>query len=467
MTTTRDQLRDLLAATGLDPRDAGAVSTTGPTVALPSVFDVTEAATTAVAASTLAASLWRVRARGGTGSGGAAAPVVVDRRHAALSFRAERHLEVDGGGPADLWDPLAGYYPTRDDGWVQLHTNFPHHRDAVLRVLGVEGERAAVAAALAGWDAGELEAAVAAAGGCSARLRSRPVWAADPAAVAVAAQPLVALERIGEAPAEAVPPPGPAYGARNLRVLDLTRVVAGPVAGMVLADHGADVLHVLGPTLPTFDALHVGTGFAKREAHLDLQDPGDRDRFLTLVEGADVVLDAFRPGALAGLGLGADELVARRPGLVVVQLSAYGQEGPRARWRGFDSLVQTTSGICDEGRRAAGRDEPTPLPAQVLDYATGHLAAFAALAGVLRRHEEGGSWRARLSLARTAHWLQGLPRVDQGEPVTDVDPADLLEQVVSPFGTLTSIRPPGVVDGEAVAHRGPPNPRGTDPAAWR
>ena len=468
VTTTHEQLRGLLGGTGLDPDAAETVTLTGPAVALPSVFDVTEAATTAVAASTLAASLWRRCARsGGAGSPAAVEPVTVDRRHAALSFRAERHLTVDSGGPADLWDPLAGYYPTLDGGWVQLHTNFPHHRAAVLRVLGVDGDRAAVAGALAGWDAGELESAVAAAGGCAARLRTTEEWASEPAAMAVAAQPLVALEQIGAAPAEAAPAPGPVDGARNLRVLDLTRVVAGPVAGMTLADHGADVLHVLGPAMPTFDALHVGTGFAKREAHLDLRDPGDRARFLELVEGADVVLDAFRPGALADLGLGADDLVARRPGLVVVQLSAYGQTGPRARWRGFDSLAQTTSGICDEGRRAAGRDEPTPLPAQVLDYATGHLAAFAALAGVVRRHDEGGSWRARLSLARTAHWLLGLPRVPADAAVAEVDPSDLLEQTDSPFGALTSIRPPGAVGGEPVAHRGPPRPRGSDAPVWR
>ena len=444
----------------------------GPAVALPFSFDVTEAATTSVAASALAAAVWRARAGvGASGTGGSSAaapePVAVDRRHAALSFRAERHLEVDGGGPADLWDDLAGYYPTLGGGWVQLHTTFPHHRAAVLAVLGVDGGRDEVAAALAGWDAEALEAAVAEAGGCAARLRRPEEWAADPAAVAVAGQPLVALERIGEAPPEPAPLPGPAPGARNLRVLDLTRVVAGPVAGMTLADHGADVLHVLGPAMPTFDALHVGTGFAKHEAHLDLHDPTDRATFLELVAEADVVLDAFRPGALAALGLGLDELIACRPGLVVVQLSAYGQEGPRARWRGFDSLVQTTSGICDVGRRAAGRDEPTPLPAQVLDYATGHLAAFAALAGVVRRHGEGGSWLARISLARTAHWLLGLPRVPADAPVADVDPADLLEVTESPFGSLTSIRPPGSIGGAAVAHRGPPHRRGSDPAAWR
>lgn len=462
MTAVALTLPDLLSATGLDPGVADAVSVTGPDVALPSVFDVTGAATTAVAASAVGASLWHSRA-GGTDP----EAVAVDRRHAALSFRAERHLEVDGGGPGDLWDALAGYYPTADGGWGQLHTNFPHHRAAVLAVLGVAGERDAVAEALAGWDAGDLEAAVAAAGGCAARLRSPAEWAAEPAAVAVAGLPLVALDRVGDAPPEPAPAPGPVDGARNLRVLDLTRVVAGPVSGMTLADHGADVLHVLGPDMATFDALHVGTGFAKREAHLDLRAAADRERFLALVEEADVVLDAFRPGALAGLGLGVDDLVARRPGLVVVQLSAYGQAGPRARWRGFDSLVQTTSGICDEGRRAAGVDEPTPLPAQVLDYATGHLAAFAALAGVVRRHDEGGSWRARLSLARTAQWLQSLPRVAPGSPVADTDPTDLLERIESPFGTLTAIRPPGALRGVPVAHRGPPHRRGSDAPTWR
>ena len=456
MTGTAAALRALLDTVGLDPDAAGLLTETGPSVALPSVFDVTTAATTAVAASTLAASL---RASQVTGS--PPAPVTVDRRHAALSFRAERFLRVGDGDPPALWDPLAGYYQDQGGAWIQLHTNFEHHRDAVLRVLEVEPTRAAVAAAIAARRADDLETAIAAAGGCAARLRTGDEWAADPAAAAVAATPLVDLRPVG--PAGTPPLSAP---LERLRVLDLTRVVAGPVAGMVLADHGADVLHVLGPAMPTIDALHVGTGFDKREAHLDLHDGADRERFGELVAGADVLLDAFRPGALASLGFDLDTLCRRRPGLVLVQLSAYGQTGPRATWRGFDSLVQTTSGICDEGRRAAGRDEPTPLPAQVLDYATGHLAAFAALAGVLRRQREGGSWCARLALARTARWLMGLPRVAGDAPVGDEDPADLLERTESPFGQLTSIRPPGTIGGRAVRHQGPPHPRGTDEPVW-
>ncbi len=456
MTSTAAELRSLFLTVGLDPASTSLLTETGPTAALPSVFDVTTAAATAVAASTLTASL-----RASQTGDSPPEPVAVDRRHAALSFRAERFLRVGDEDPPSLWDPLAGYYQDQDGSWIQLHTNFEHHRDAVLRVLDVEATHAAVAAAIAERRADDLEQAIAAAGGCAARLRTGAEWAADPAAEAVAAAPLVDLRPLG---AVGTPPPPSDVG--RLRVLDLTRVVAGPVAGMVLADHGADVLHVLGPEMPTIDALHVGTGFAKREAHVDLHDSADRARFGDLVAGADILLDAFRPGALAALGFDLDTLRARRPGLVVVQLSAYGQTGPRATWRGFDSLVQTTSGICDEGRRSAGREEPTPLPAQVLDYATGHLAAFAALAGVLRRKEEGGSWCARLALARTARWLRGLPRVPDGEPVSDEDATDLLEQTESPFGPLTSIRPPGTIGGRAVSHRGPPQPRGTHEAGW-
>jgi len=450
------ELRSLLTEVGLDPGPADLVEEAGPSVALPSVLDVTTVATTAVAASTLSAGLWAAR-RAATQP----EPVTVDRRHAALSFRAERSLRVGDADPPALWDPLAGYYRDREGGWLQLHTNFEHHRAAVLEVLGVEASRDAVAAAIVERRADDLEVAIARAGGCAARMRTRAEWEVDPAARAVADTPLVDLRPVG--PPGSTPPPAT---PGRLRVLDLTRVVAGPVAGMVLADHGADVLHVLGPHLPTIDALHVGTGFAKREAHLDLHAAADHERFAALVAGADVLLDAFRPGALAALGFDLGTLCALRPGLVVVQLSAYGQAGPRARWRGFDSLVQTTSGICDEGRRAAGREEPTPLPAQVLDYATGHLAAFAALAGVLRRQEEGGSWCARLALARTALWLQGLPRVPAHAPAGDEDPSDLLEQTESPFGTLTAIRPVGGIGGRPVTHRGPPHRRGADEAVW-
>ena len=332
-------------------------------------------------------------------------------------------MRVDGEAPGERWDRIAGAYPCGDGRWVRLHTNFPHHRDGVLALLGCAYDRDAVAAALRGWRAFDFEQAAAEAGLVVAAMRTFAEWDAHPQSAAIAARPAVSITRIGDAPPAPLPP-NPDRPLSGLRVLELTRVIAGPVGGRTLAVHGADVLLLTSPSLPSIPTLVIDTGRGKHSAHLDLRDPDGPATMRELLSGADVFLQGYRPGGLAGLGFAPADAARLRPGIVCVSLSAYGATGPWGGRRGFDSLVQTATGFNAAEAEAAGLDTPKPLPAQALDHASGYLLAFGALAALHRRATEGGSWHVEVSLARTGHWLRGLGRVPDGLACPEPTPAD-------------------------------------------
>ncbi|WP_034272698.1 CoA transferase [Haloechinothrix halophila] len=427
------------------------VAVTGPEDALPGPFRVTDAATATVAAATSAAAeLLRAR---GIDPG----PISVDTRHAATAFRSEQHVAVDGRQDWELWAPLSGLYRAAD-GWVRLHGNYPHHASAACRALGVTEDRSAVEAEVARWAAWDVQEAVIAEGGAAAAVRTAEQWATHPQGHAVRDAPLIGIDRLGDAPAAPLPP-----GDRPLagvRVVELTHVIAGPVAGRVLAAHGADVLHIGAAHLPDLPPVVADTGFGKRSAHLDLRAEQDRDRLRGLISQADVVLHSYRPGALDAKGFDAATLAALRPGIVSVALSAYGWRGPWATRRGFDSLVQCATGIAAECGTVT---RPAALPAQALDHATGWLAAAAAMTLLHRRTREGGSWRARLALAHTAAWLDSLGRT-AGADVAPHD--DLLTETPSAIGTVTHVRMPGTVPAAPPRWTHGPHAAGADPAAW-
>ena len=455
-----DALRALWSAAGLPESALGQVLLTGSDPVLPSGFAVGMAARSSIAASALsAAHLHALR-------GGAAQRVSVDMRHAAVEFRSERHLRVDGAQPPELWDPLAGLYPCAD-GFVRLHTNFPHHRAGVLRILGCEATRPAVACALLDWTAEGFETAAAEAGIVGAAARRFEDWDRHPHARALASQPPFTLECIGDAP----PTPLPPLAARplaGLRVLDLTRVIAGPVAARTLAAHGAEVLHISAPHLPSMAPLVIDTGRGKRSAFLDLRDADARARLDGLVRGADIFLQGYRPGGIAGLGFAPERLASLRPGIIALSLSAWGHLGPWSGRRGFDSLTQTATGINWSEAETFGETTPRALPCQVLDHASGYLLAFGAMAALARRAEEGGSWLVRVSLAGTGQWLRSLGQVP-GAAAPDIrqdEITDLLDGSASGFGQLTTIRHAGILDATPARWALPSMPLGSHPAAW-
>ena len=348
-----------------------------------------------------------------------------------------------------------------------MHTNFPHHRDGVLCLLGCAHDRSAVARALLAWDAEKFDRAASEAGLAVARLRPFDAWDASPEGTALREQPVVSVTRSGTAPAD--PLPATVRPLAGVRILDLTRVIAGPVAGRTLAAHGADVLSVSAPHLPQMAPLVIDTGRGKLTSSLDLREGEARTRLTRLVREADVFLQSYRPGALDRFGFGPEEVEKLRPGIVHATLSAYGFHGPWAGRRGFDSLVQAASGFNHAEAEAGGAGVPKPLPAQALDHASGHLLAFGIIAALLRRCEEGGSYRVRVSLARTGLWLRSLGRVKDGFACSDpsaAEVADRLLNIKSGFGRLTVVRPAADIAASPLRHDRLAMPLGVHPARW-
>ena len=406
MQSPHEILRDIWTSAGGENSALDALTLTGDEPQLPSSFRVAAAAQVSVAATGLAAAeIWKMRS-------GQAQDVTVDMRHAMVECRSERYLRVDGKPPPPAWDAIAGIYKTRDARFVRLHTNFPHHRDAVCKVLNCKPEREHVQAALLQWD-GEAFETAAYAGGCVvALMRSHDEWSATPHAKALAELPLISITKIGDA----APKPWPA-GDRPLagiRVLDLSRVIAGPVAGRTLAAHGADVLLISGPDLPAIPWLTIDTGRGKLTSFVELKPEQGRAVLRDLLAGADIFSQGYRPRAIAGLGFSPDDAARINPGIIYVTLSAYGHAGPWAERRGFDLLVQTATGFNHAEGQAAGVDGPKELPAQMLDHATGYFMAFGAMMAKARQAREGGSWHVQVSLAQTGRWLWNLGRVADG-----------------------------------------------------
>src|SRR5271170_1326334 len=419
---TKAVVADLLPTAGLDNAALNDVSLTGSEPVLPSSFATGTAAQATIAASALAAGeVWRLRT-------GRRQRVSVDMRSAAIEFRSERYLRVDGKTPDEYHDPIFGLYRCGDGRWVRLHTNLPHHCSGLLALLGCEHDRKAVQRTLEGWKAERLEDAAAEAGLVVTACRSFAEWDAHPQGQAIAKLPLFTIEQIGDAPAK--PLATAEQPLSGIKVLDLTRIIAGPVCGRTLSAHGADVLLITAAHLPSMLPLVIDTGRGKLSASLDLREPGAREALTALVHDADVLVQGYRPGAVAALGFGPEEVAKLRPGIVYVSLCAYGHEGPWAKRRGFDSLVQTASGLNDAEAKAFGSSEPKALPAQELDHATGYLLAFTAMSALARRARLGGSWHLRCSLAQTGYWLRQLGPIDGmkcRDPQT-ADVRDLLEE---------------------------------------
>ena len=431
--SARTALERLWSLADCDAQALDRIELTGEEPMLPTVFPVGTAASACIGAAGLAASeLWRVRT-------GAAQPVRVAMRHAAIAYRSERYLRIDGA-PVEGPHRAQSYFRDASRRWMQLHMAYAHHREGILRELGCPDDDDAIASTFARADAFELEDTLAARGLPGYALRTPDEWAAHPQAATLATVPVLEIERLGDAAPRPLP-----TGERPLagvRVADLTRVIAGPICGRTLAAHGADVLRIHPPHLPEMPVLAMDGGRGKRCAHVDLRNAGDRRVFDALVEGADVFVQGFRPGGLASLGYAPEAVAERRPGIVYVTLSAWGETGLWAERHGFDSLVQTATGIVAEGSAATGVEDPAPLPCQALDHSTGYLAAFGAMVGLARRATEGGSWLVRVSLAATGGWFTGLGRVD-GQCVPDPDlaaVADRLERRRTEFGEMTSVR---------------------------
>jgi crotonobetainyl-CoA:carnitine CoA-transferase CaiB-like acyl-CoA transferase len=408
----------------------------------------------------------------GTARGAPPSSVRVDVQHAAatlLGFALQRAPGVD---LTRVRNATIRQYRTRDDRWIHLHGGFPRLAAGLLGLLGLpddaEDDARAIGAAVAAYDGQELEDSIAAAGLCGVLARSPQEWDRHPHGSHLGTQPVVTVERIGDAPVEPFLPLGSdrPRSLDGLRVLDQTRVLAGPTCGRTLASLGAPVLRISSPTVPSIEPFDVETGHGKRNAYVDLTTDDGQATFVELVRGADVVTQSYRPGALGRLGAGAADLAACRPGIVVVEVSCYGSTGPWSERPGWEQLAQTASGIAwIEGDVDHG-GEPCLLPAAATDYTTGYLAAAGALVALRRRATEGGSWLVRASLAQTAGWLRGGGLVEPSEACGLGDVADRQRTVASAWGSLTHLPPALELDATPCRWDRAPEPLGTSEPRW-
>jgi crotonobetainyl-CoA:carnitine CoA-transferase CaiB-like acyl-CoA transferase len=408
--------------------------TGGPDPILRTPFRIGEASSAALAAAGLAAAdLWELRT-------GRRQAVAVDFRQATASLRSGHYMKLDGAPVSTERNAVMGFYPANNGRWSYIHANFPNHRAAALSVIGVPEDREAVRKAVANWDALELEEAIIAAKGAGGMVRTMAEWARHPQAAAIASLPLMEIVKIGASPPEQLP-----EGNRPLsgiRVLDLTRVLAGPTCGRTLAEHGADVLKITAAHLPSLGYQEHDTGHGKLSAYLDLRDKKEVAILRGLVREADVFSQGYRPGTLADRGFSLAALARLRPGIVVVSLCAFGHVGPWASRRGFDTVVQSVSGVAWRQGEVFPGAAPGPqfYPVSAIDYLTGYLMAFGAMVALARRAREGGSWLVRISLAQTGRWLVSHGEVPQDQ-LRDV-PKDFNSAEIERWST-TSETPDG------------------------
>ncbi|TBU46267.1 CoA-transferase family III [Dichomitus squalens] len=397
-----------------------------PDPAVDSTFKLATAAQTSIGLAGLAAAHFHQLRTG------AEQVVSVDARHAVIEFKSEVYYEIEGQPKktSSIFDGLAGVYRTKDNNYVRIHTNFPHHKQGILDILQCAPTRESVQEALLGWNSVDFETEASSRKMCATALRSFEQWDAHPHAKALTDTPPVMLLKVGDAPKREVRG-SPTRPLEGIRVLELTRVLAGPVAGRTLAAHGADVLWITSPNLPALPMLDVDTSRGKRTTQLDLNDPAGREKFASLVKDTDVFLQSYRPGGLAAKGFGVGEVAKARPGIVYASLTAYGWEGPWKDRRGFDSLVQTATGYnvaeaeayaAYTGNHGLRPLRPKALPMQALDHAAGYMLAFGIQAALCRTITEGGSWEVRVSLAAVGQWIRSLGCLDPAAAFRDGRP---------------------------------------------
>jgi crotonobetainyl-CoA:carnitine CoA-transferase CaiB-like acyl-CoA transferase len=450
----------LLSEVGLPAHLAGRVELNGEGQPYATPFPVAECAASVLGCiGAAAALLWEERT-------GETQAVTVARRHAGASlvgFQLQRLEGVDlPAAPMSRERPLVRLYRCRDGRWIHLQGQFTHLAARTCEVLGcdVGSGVEVVADRVARWDAPALEDALADAGTCGAMARSVAEWSSHPQAEAIAPFGRVSIERIGESSPEA--PRGTGRPLAGVRVLDLSRLLAGPVNARTLAEHGAEVLLVNSSRLENIPLFVMDTSHGKRSCCLELDDAADAAALRDLAAGADVFTQGYRGGSLARRGFGPEELAALRPGIVAVTINCYGDTGPWCLRPGWEQMAQTVSGmVIGQG----GADHPVLLPAAACDYTTGYLAALGTIAALWRRSHEGGSYHVRVSLCQTARWFTEAPVV--AGPATGFGDLDsFFTASDTPYGRLHHLGPVARLPITPGRWAAPTSPIGTHAAAW-
>jgi crotonobetainyl-CoA:carnitine CoA-transferase CaiB-like acyl-CoA transferase len=403
---------EVMSIRALEPPAADEVQINASDPVLDTRFKIGEACANVLAGVGVAASdIWSLKT-------GRRQHTSVDVRHAALALRSTHYLQqqLDDGSFTELESvahrlsgSISQPWPTRDGRWFLPHFSLPHLAERVCKVLECEPNPQSVASAVARWDALELEGAIAKARACGAMVRSREEWRKHPHGQAVAAKPLVKITKLGDSDLE--PFPDTARPLTGIRVLDLTRILAGPIAARTLAEHGAEVLMVAAEHLPQTPENVIDTSHGKRSCFLDLRRDSDLETLRQLARGTDVFSQGYRPGIIERHGFGPQALAQLRPGIVYLTVSCFGLDGPFSERAGWEQVAQTVSGICHDG----SDEGPKLLPAAANDYTTGYLGAYGVMLALARRAREGGSYHVEVSLCRSAQYIYDLGKTDVDE----------------------------------------------------
>ena len=468
--TVENSIRHIWSSLGLPAEALQALHLTGRGLGLPSSFKIGELAQTSIALSALTAALIHsIRNRSRVPS------VTVPLQHAVIEFKSEQLYTLNGKPMTAPWGPIGGLHKAAD-GYVRIHDIFPNHREGTLRLLGcpITATRADVAKAVLQWNAVELETKAFENNIVISALRSYEKWDALPQAKAISNFPIT-IRKIAPGP-PGLPPhleAGSGRSLRGLKVLELSRVIAAPVSGKTLAAHGADVLWVTSPSLPDLPALDRDLARGKRTAHLDLMSETDQSRLRELAKDADVFIQGYRPGSLAKRGFSLDDLASLHPGIIYGSMSAYGPEGPWSNNRGFDSLVQTCSGMnVSEAEHFGEGEGARPTPCQALDHAAGYFLAAGISAALYKRATEGGSYAVDVSLAGTMKYLRSLGQYegktgfDCWNPSKPEEVEEYLETRDTDFGELKAVKHSAAVEGAMPGWDVMPKPLGSDRAEW-
>ena len=465
MSVAREAFEVLNRAAGIAPMRAPSFEGNDPI--LPTPFRAASAAAAALGLGAAAAGeIWRLR-------GGEQQQMSVDLNAAAASLLSFTLQTLDGNPLPREQHPVTGIYQCGDGRFIHLHGGFPWLAKRTLDLLNAEGTPDAIAAGTEKWNAFALEESLAFMELCGAVVRDPQEWKQTAQGAALAKTPPVVLKKIGSAPPLRLPQS--ADPLADIRVLDLTRVLAGPSAGRTLASYGADVLQVRSEKLPAIETFDLDTGHGKRAINLELLKPGDAETLRQLARNAHVFIDSYRPGALAKLGFSPLALAHSNPGMIYVAVSCYGHEGPWAKRRGWEQLAQAATGIAfEQGAFIAqreGRREIVPklIPAAACDYISGYLAAAGTAAALLRRIREGGSWLVEVSLSATAMWLQSLGKADAAEVPESWNPAGLdayMQSCETARGRLRFLGPVVRMAQTPPAWRRPPPMPGADETKW-
>ncbi|KAF2112701.1 CoA-transferase family III domain-containing protein [Lophiotrema nucula] len=433
----------------------------------PSSFKVDHLAQSTIALSALAAALFHA-----TRNDKSVPRITVSAEHACVEFKSERLYVLNGKPAPSSWGTIGGLHKAKD-GYVRMHDSFPSHRKNALRILDLKegATREDVARKMLDWKAIDLETTAFRRGAVIVALRSFGEWGALPQAQAVADLPIL----IDKA-AEGKPYIGSTKGKKclsGIRVVEMSRVIAAPVAGKTLAAHGADVIWITSPNLPDLPDLDRDLARGKRTVQLDIKNSEDKAKLLKLLRTADVFIQGYRPGSLAGQGLSTEELVRLNPNLIIANLSAWGLEGPWAQNRGFDSLVQTASGINVADAERFGAGEPARvLPCQAFDHGAGYLLATGVTAALYKRAVDGGAYEVNVSLAGVMKYIRSLGQYSEKTGFGRKDftkPEDVelyLESRESGFGELKAVKHAARIEGINVGWDVMPKPLGSDEPQW-